>query len=88
MLPDAVAPVAVAAVTPAHEPAKARSKAKRIAPAEPLDVLRAARARLRFLNAEIKKLRKLESERAQLTRLLDAADGKPAAVVQLKRSQG
>lgn len=44
------------------------------------DVIKAAKARLRFLKKEIAKLRKLEKEQASLTRLLAAAE-KPLAVV-------
>lgn len=57
-------------------------------PAEaPLDVIKLAKRRLRFVKAEIKRLRKLEKEQAQLERILSAADGKPVAVVrELRRS--
>lgn len=47
----------------------------------PKDVVRLARKRLVEVKREIARLRKLEVERDQLTRLLDAADGKPRAVV-------
>lgn len=46
----------------------------------PLDVIKAARARLRWVRKEIKALRKLEAEEAKLERLLAAADA-PLAIV-------
>jgi hypothetical protein len=46
-----------------------------------LNVLKLARQRLADLKREIKRLRRLETERDQLERLLRAADGKPVAVV-------
>jgi hypothetical protein len=54
------------------------------------DVLQAARAQLRELNREIKRLEKLRIKRDKLKRLLDAADGvKPVAVVrQIQNATG
>jgi hypothetical protein len=51
------------------------------APISPKDVVRLARARLREVEREIKRIHKLETERDELKRLLDAAAGKPLALV-------
>lgn len=82
--PDADA-VAVSRSAPATT--RAVPKAKPIAPR---DVLRLARARLREVEAELKRIRRLEAERDELKRLLDAASNKPRAVVRElpKRSAG
>lgn len=50
----------------------------------------AMRRRLRWLDSEIRRLRKLERERESLSRILSAASGKPVAVVRElpKRSHG
>jgi len=48
---------------------------------KPVDVIRLARARLREVEREIRRIRALERERDELRRLLDAADNKPRAVV-------
>ncbi len=55
--------------------------AKRIATDKPFDVIKAAKARLRAVEREIKRLRALETERDELRRLLDAAMNKPRATV-------
>ena len=56
-------------------------------PDKPINVVSLARRRLREVKREIKRLRKLEAERDQLQRLINAADGKPVAVVtELRRS--
>ncbi len=47
----------------------------------PKTLLKQARARVRELDAEIKRLRRLEQEREELRRLIAAADGRPLAVV-------
>jgi len=54
---------------------------------EPLDIVKAARSRMRELNAEIKRLTKLTHERDQLKRLLEAAKKPTGArgAVQLRR---
>ena len=52
----------------------------------PLDIVKAAKARLRWLNRGLKRLKKLEQERTELQRLLDAASGKPAVVRNIKRT--
>jgi hypothetical protein len=63
-----------------------KAKAK---PATPANVIQLARARLRDVEREIKRLRRLEKERDKLKRLLDAASNKPRAVVRdIKRSAG
>lgn len=51
------------------------------------DVLREAKARVRELDREIKRLKKLEAERASLRRLLKAAaDDRAANVVHMRKS--
>lgn len=53
---------------------------------ESFDVIKAAKARLRELDRQIRQLKKLEKEREQLKRLLDAAQGRPAEVKRLRAS--
>ncbi len=53
--------------------------AKPVAVEKPLNVVKAAKARLKDVNREIKRLRKLEAERDELVRLLAAANNKPRA---------
>ena len=66
------------------KPAKRQSKAFADVP---LDVIKLAKRRLRYVKSEIRRLRKLEAERDQLERMLNAADARPvAAVRELKRS--
>jgi len=65
---DAPPPPAVAPSAHRTTPATAAAS-----PDAPLDVIKAAKARVRFLNAEIRRLRKLETERDELVRLLAAA---------------
>ena len=48
---------------------------------KPFDVLKLAKARLRTVRKELKRLKALEAEQTKLMRLLDAAEGKPLAVV-------
>lgn len=80
-------------VTQAHEHAESAPLASRqmplivrgkpLVPAaalRPIDVIKLARARLRDVEREIKRLQKLEVERDELKRLLDAA-ARPLAVV-------
>lgn len=52
----------------------------------PINVLRLARARLRHVNAELKRMSKLQSERDELKRIIDAATRKPAAVRSLRNA--
>lgn len=61
-----------------------------VVPAKPLNVVKLALARLREVDREIKHLRKLEEERCELRRLLDAAKAKPRANLRElpKRSAG
>ena len=70
--------------------AGARARAKRAARGiTPKDVISLARARLREVKAELRRMRALDRERQQLERLLKAADGKPLAVVRdMKRPTG
>lgn len=58
---------------PAHVP---RTVPAAVAPLAPRDVIRLARKRLREVEREIARITKLQKERDQLRRLLDAADGK------------
>lgn len=67
-----------------------KRQAPRVDPAPP-NVLKLARERLRYVEREIKRLKKLEVERDELRRLLDAAKTKPRAVVRelpTKRTAG
>lgn len=59
-------------------PAPAR---KAVEPLKPVDVIKLARKRLRDVEREIRRLHKLEIERDELKRLLDAAAHKPLATV-------
>lgn len=52
----------------------------------PANPIPAMRKRLRWLDSEIRRLRKLERERESLARILSAASGKPVAVVRELRS--
>lgn len=67
------APVPVAVATPAPvEPKPVASK-----PLTPGELVKAARARLRDIRKEIKRLRALEREAEELSRLIKAAKEKP-----------
>jgi hypothetical protein len=50
-------------------------------PDAPLDVLKLAKQRLKVVKSELKRMAKLQTELEQLTRLINAAEGKPLAVV-------
>jgi hypothetical protein len=52
-----------------------------VAAIRPRDVVRLARARLREVERDIRRIKKLETERDELKRLLAAADNRPLAVV-------
>lgn len=54
----------------------------------PINVVREARKRLREIHREIKRLRKLETERDELMRLLDAAQPKAQLRALPRRSAG
>lgn len=55
----------------------------------PKNIVQLARARLREVKAEVRRLRALEKERDQLERLIEAATNKPRATVrEIKRSAG
>ena len=54
---------------------------------KPFNVIAAAKARVRELDAEITRLQKLKTERDQLKRLLAAATQKTGAVVPLRKAQ-
>lgn len=74
-------------VSPAR-PAVPRPVAKPRKSAEPINVVKLASARLREVESELRRMKKLETERMELRRLLDAA--KPLAPVRAlpKRSAG
>ncbi len=68
--------------TPAPRPvAKPQAVAKLTSITKPINVLQLAKARLREVEREIKRLRALEGERDELRRVIDAATNKPRAVV-------
>lgn len=69
-VPTAKAPSAISPRTPPKS-----------VPLKPRDVIKLARARLREVNREISRIKKLEKERDELSRLVAAADGKPIATV-------
>jgi hypothetical protein len=55
----------------------------------PKNVVALAKARLREVKSEIRRLKALEKERDELTRLIEAAESKPRAVVrEIKRTAG
>jgi hypothetical protein len=53
----------------------------------PLDPIKQIKARLKYLDGELKRLRKLEAERAQLQKILRTVDAKPAPVVLMKEAR-
>lgn len=58
-------------------------------PLRPVNLLRAARARVKEINRELKRLGSLKQERDELERLLRAAKGsKTAKVIQLREAKG
>lgn len=77
---------------PPREQAAPHRAQKTAAPTQdvPPNPVPAMRSRLRWLDSEIRRLRKLERERESLSRILSAASGKPVAVVRElpKRSHG
>lgn len=67
-------------------PVAPKPRAKKLAPK---NVVALAKARLREVKAELRRMKALEKERAELERLIAAAEDKPRAVVhELKRSAG
>lgn len=64
-----------------------RSKPPRPAPKapEPINVLRLAKVRLREVRRELRRMRDLEQERAELERLIAAAENKPVSLRALPR---
>ena len=84
--PQAVATPGPAAVHTA-ETKRPKREPQPDAPANPVPAMK---ARLRWLDSEIRRLRKLEAERETLAHILSAASGKPVAVVRElpKRSHG
>lgn len=57
--------------------------------ASPKNVVALAKARLREVKAELRRMKSLEKERDQLQRLVEAAENKPRAIVrEIKRSAG
>jgi|GEM_PF-4856839 hypothetical protein len=74
------------ASVPAAPPSKPGKKSTAAPRSKPVDVIKLAKQRLREVLRELKTMRRLEDEKAQLERLLNAADGKPAAVVRELRA--
>lgn len=63
-------------------PMRARARQKRVvAKVAPIDVVKLAKRRLREVERDLRQMKRLETERDQLRRLIDAADAKPRAVV-------
>ncbi len=52
------------------------------------NVLKLAKARLKDVKAELRRLSVLEKERAELERLIQAAENKPPRLVAIKRTAG
>lgn len=72
------------ALTPARQAPDAARPKHKPAPQKlppPPNVLKLARARLRAVERELKRLRRLEQEHDELRRIIDAATNKPRAVV-------
>lgn len=65
---------------PAPAPARVAPAAPRVED-KPFNVVKAAKGRRRELRLEIARLRRLESELAELNRLIAAAENKPRTVV-------
>ncbi len=76
------APIAIAAPRGLTAP----YKRTRPAPAQSFDVVKAAKARLREVERQLRDMRKLETEREQLKRLLTAAERPLAEVKRLRSS--
>lgn len=64
--------------TSPHRPAPLAKKSA------PPNVIQLAKARKKYLDSEIRRLRKLERERDELVRLLDAAKNKPRTPVVIR----
>lgn len=92
--PDCGAPFSRVDTETTAEPVPAAPKRRTKKPnaAESFDVVKAARTRQKHLAREIKRMRKelraAEKEEGQLSRLLAAADEKPAAKVRAIRDAG
>ncbi len=70
-------------------PATPKQKRKAEKPISPREVVRLAKRRRRDIKAELKHHARLENELAQLERLIEAAEGKPLAVVtDMRRARG
>ena len=81
---EIVKPTTVSVTQPASVPHPTASTVK---PITPKDVVKMAKRRLREVRREIKQLTKLRKEEQELTRLIDAAEGKQLAVVRdIKRT--
>lgn len=75
---DVYAPPHDIVTTAGYTPAMAAAS---IAPLRPADVVKAAKARAKEIRAELKAMRKLQKELAELDRLIAAAKQKPVALV-------
>jgi len=82
---DALAMASVAMATPAARRATVTAAPVRghaaPAPTKPMNVVREAKRRLAEINRQLRDMRKLEREGAELRRLIAAAKEKPKAVV-------
>lgn len=71
------------------EPAQAPTPPKAAKPIKPQNIVSLAKARLREVKTELRRMRALEKERDELERLIKAAENAPrATVTNLKRSAG
>ena len=80
-------PPAEAEVAP--RPSSKKSPAAPAKEVSPKNILALAKARLRDVKAELRRMKALEKERGELERLITAAENKPRAVVRdIKRTAG
>jgi len=68
------------------EPRPNKQRAQKQKQDKPLNVLRAAKARLKQVRSEIKTLRKLEQEERELSRIIKAAETPVAEVTPIRKS--
>lgn len=81
-------PLSMAAAQPRALSTTKRKRLPHLASSQPFNVLAAAKARVRDLEREISRLKKLENECGQLKRLLAAAKlSKSGAVLPLRKAQ-
>lgn len=74
-------------VDTSEEVPSTRSRKSLTKPPSPRNIVQLAKSRLREVKKELRRMKALEKELGQLERLIDAAEGKPRAVVSsIKRS--